>query len=88
MVVMGAAMLWVGWFGFNGGSAVAADSNAAMAILVTHISAAVGALTWMSVEWIKTGKPTVVGIATGMVACHHSSCYTYNRWFPSFNPLN
>ena len=68
MVVMGAAMLWVGWFGFNGGSAVAADSSAAMAILVTHISAAVGALTWMSVEWIKTGKPTVVGIATGMVA--------------------
>ena len=68
MVVMGAAMLWVGWFGFNGGSAVAADSNAAMAILVTHISAAVGALTWMAVEWVKTGKPTVVGIATGMVA--------------------
>ena len=68
MVVMGAAMLWVGWFGFNGGSAVAADSNAAMAILVTHISAAVGALTWMSIEWIKTGKPTVIGIATGMVA--------------------
>jgi Amt family ammonium transporter len=68
MVVMGASMLWVGWFGFNGGSAVAADSSAAMAILVTHISAAVGALTWMSVEWIKTGKPTVVGIATGMVA--------------------
>ena len=68
MVVMGAAMLWVGWFGFNGGSAVTADSNASMAILVTHISAAVGALTWMSVEWIKTGKPTVIGIATGMVA--------------------
>ena len=68
MVVMGAAMLWVGWFGFNGGSAVAADSNAAMAILVTPISAAVGSLTWMTVEWIKTGKPTVVGIATGMVA--------------------
>jgi len=68
MVVMGAAMLWVGWFGFNGGSAVAADSNAAMAILVTHISAAVGALTWMTVEWLKSGKPTVIGIATGMVA--------------------
>ena len=68
MVMIGASMLWVGWFGFNGGSAVAADSNAAMAILVTHISAAVGALTWMTVEWIKTGKPTVVGIATGMVA--------------------
>ena len=68
MVVMGAAMLWVGWFGFNGGSALAADSSAAMAILVTHISAAVGALTWMVIEWIKSGKPTVVGIATGMVA--------------------
>jgi Amt family ammonium transporter len=68
MVIMGAAMLWVGWFGFNGGSAVAADSNAAMAMLVTHISAAVGALTWMMAEWFKTGKPTVIGIATGMVA--------------------
>ena len=68
MVVMGAAMLWVGWFGFNGGSAVAADSNAAMAMLVTHISAAAGALTWMMAEWFKTGKPTVIGIATGMVA--------------------
>jgi len=68
MVVMGAALLWVGWFGFNGGSAVAADSSAAMAILVTHISAAVGALTWMTIEWLKTGKPSVIGIATGMVA--------------------
>ncbi|MEK9649774.1 MAG: ammonium transporter [Gammaproteobacteria bacterium] len=68
MVVMGAAMLWVGWFGFNGGSALAANSDAAMAILVTHISAAVGALTWMVIEWIKSGKPTVIGIATGMVA--------------------
>ena len=68
MVVIGAAMLWVGWFGFNAGSAVAANGDAAMAMLVTHISAAVAALVWMSVEWIKHGKPTVVGIATGMVA--------------------
>jgi Amt family ammonium transporter len=68
MVVIGAAMLWVGWFGFNAGSAVAANGDAAMAMLVTHISAAVAALVWMSIEWIKQGKPTVVGIATGMVA--------------------
>ena len=68
MVVIGASMLWVGWFGFNAGSAVAADSSAGMAMLVTHISAAAGALTWMGIEWIKQGKPTVVGIATGMVA--------------------
>ncbi|MED6343531.1 MAG: ammonia channel protein, partial [Pseudomonadota bacterium] len=65
---IGAAMLWVGWFGFNAGSAVAANGDAGMAMLVTHISAAVAALVWMSVEWIKQGKPTVVGIATGMVA--------------------
>jgi len=65
---MGAAMLWVGWFGFNAGSAVAADGSAGMAMLVTHISAAVGALTWMGIEWVKMGKPTVIGIATGMVA--------------------
>ena len=68
MVMIGASMLWVGWFGFNAGSAVAADSSAAMAMLVTHISAAVGALTWMSIEWVKQGKATIIGIATGMVA--------------------
>ena len=68
MVMIGASMLWVGWFGFNAGSAVAANGDAGMAMLVTHISAAVAALVWMSVEWIKQGKPTVVGIATGMVA--------------------
>ena len=68
MVMIGASMLWVGWFGFNAGSAVAADGSAGMAMLVTHISAAVGALTWMGIEWIKSGKATIVGISTGMVA--------------------
>lgn len=68
MTVMGASMLWVGWFGFNGGSAVAADGNAAMAMLVTHISAAAGSLAWIALEWKKFGKPSALGIATGMVA--------------------
>ena len=68
MVMIGASMLWVGWFGFNAGSAVAADGSAGMAMLVTHISAATGALTWVAVEWIKSGKATMIGIATGMVA--------------------
>ena len=68
MTMIGAAMLWVGWFGFNGGSALAADGNAGMAILVTHISAAVGALVWVIIEWLKFGKPSLVGIVTGMVA--------------------
>ena len=68
MVVTGAALLWVGWFGFNAGSSWAADGLAGMAMLVTHISAATGALTWMAIEWVKGGKPTIVGIATGMVA--------------------
>jgi Amt family ammonium transporter len=68
MVITGAAMLWVGWFGFNAGSSWAADGLAGMAMLVTHISAATAALTWMAIEWIKQGKPTIIGIATGMVA--------------------
>lgn len=68
MTISGAAMLWVGWFGFNGGSALAAGGDAAMAILVTHISAAAGAMTWMFYEWIKYGKPTALGTVTGMVA--------------------
>ena len=68
MVVMGAGMLWVGWFGFNGGSALAANGDAAMAMLVTHVSAAAGAMTWMFIEWIRFKKPTVLGTATGMVA--------------------
>ena len=68
MTVAGASMLWVGWFGFNAGSAVTAGSAAGMAMLVTHISAAAGAFAWMSMEWIKFGKPSVLGIVTGMVA--------------------
>ena len=68
MTIAGAGMLWVGWFGFNGGSALAADGNAAMAILVTHISAATGAMTWMAIEWIRFGKPSALGVVTGMVA--------------------
>ena len=68
MSVTGAGMLWVGWFGFNAGSAVAASGDAGMAMLVTHISAATGSLVWMFAEWIKYGKPSVLGIVTGMVA--------------------
>ena len=68
MTMTGAGMLWVGWFGFNAGSALAADGNAGMAMLVTHISAATASLVWMSLEWIKYGKPSVLGIVTGMVA--------------------
>ncbi len=64
----GAAMLWVGWFGFNAGSALAANGSAAMAMLTTHLAAASGALVWMAIEWAKFGKPSVLGIATGMVA--------------------
>jgi Amt family ammonium transporter len=68
MCVTGAAMLWVGWFGFNAGSALAADGAAAMAMLVTHIAAATGAFVWMLCEWLKYGKPSALGIVTGMVA--------------------
>jgi len=68
MTITGAGMLWVGWFGFNGGSALAANGDAAMAMLVTHISAATAAVTWMFYEWIKFGKPTALGTVTGMVA--------------------
>ncbi len=68
MTVTGAGMLWVGWFGFNAGSALAANGDAGMAMLVTHISAATGAITWMAIEWVKFGKPSALGIVTGMVA--------------------
>jgi Amt family ammonium transporter len=68
LVMMGAAMLWVGWYGFNGGSALTADGAAGMAILVTHISAATAAITWMAIEWIKHGRPTLIGTTTGAIA--------------------
>ncbi|GAB6141540.1 ammonium transporter [Methylosoma difficile] len=68
MVVTGAGMLWVGWYGFNAGSALTADGKAGMTMLVTHIGAASGALTWMFIEWQRFGKPSVLGIVTGMVA--------------------
>ena len=68
LTVMGAAMLWVGWFGFNGGSQLAADGGAGMAIAVTHISAATASLVWMTIEWIKFGRPSVIGMVTGTIA--------------------
>jgi len=68
MTITGAGMLWVGWFGFNGGSALAANGDAAMAMLVTHISAATAAITWMFYEWVKFGKPTALGMVTGIIA--------------------
>ena len=68
LTVIGASMLWVGWFGFNAGSQLAADGTAGMAMLVTQVATATAAFSWMIVEWIKTGKPTAVGIATGAVA--------------------
>jgi len=68
IAMIGAAMLWIGWFGFNAGSALAANQNAAMAMLVTHISAAAATITWMLIDWYKNGKPGLVGMITGMVA--------------------
>ncbi|ULQ46220.1 ammonium transporter [Flagellatimonas centrodinii] len=68
MTVTGAGMLWVGWFGFNAGSALGANGNAAMAMLVTHISAAAGAMAWSVAEWKRYGKPSALGTVTGMVA--------------------
>ena len=68
LTVVGASMLWVGWFGFNAGSAVAADGAAGMAMLVTQVSTATAAIAWMFVEWAKHGKPSALGIVTGAVA--------------------
>ncbi len=68
LAVVGTGMLWVGWFGFNAGSAVAANKTAAMAMLVTQLAAATAAMTWMAIEWLKHGKPSVLGICTGAVA--------------------
>jgi Amt family ammonium transporter len=68
MTVTGTGMLWVGWFGFNGGSALAANGDAAMAITATHMSASAAAVMWMAIEWFKHGKPSVLGLATGAIA--------------------
>ena len=68
LTMIGAAMLWIGWFGFNAGSALGANSNAGMAMLVTHISASTSALVWMFIEWRRFGKPSLIGVVTGMVA--------------------
>ena len=68
LTMIGASMLWVGWFGFNGGSALGAGNSAGMALLVTHIAAATAALIWMFIEWKRFGRPSLVGIVTGMVA--------------------
>lgn len=68
MTMTGAGILWVGWFGFNGGSALAADAGAASAILATHAAASAGALTWTAIEWLKVGKPTSIGLVTGCIA--------------------
>jgi len=68
LTMIGASMLWVGWFGFNAGSALAAGTGAGMAMLVTHVSAATASLVWIAIEWIKFGKPSLVGVVTGMVA--------------------
>jgi Amt family ammonium transporter len=68
MVMVGAALLWVGWFGFNAGSALSAGADAGMALLATHLSAATATLVWMTIEWIKFGKPSLVGAVTGTIA--------------------
>ncbi|MBN9555441.1 MAG: ammonium transporter [Alphaproteobacteria bacterium] len=68
MVMVGASLLWVGWFGFNAGSALAANADAGMAMLTTHLSAATATLVWMAIEWISFGKPSLVGAVTGTIA--------------------
>ncbi len=68
LTIIGAAMLWVGWFGFNGGSQVAANGAASMTIVVTHLSACTAALVWMTLEWLLQGKPSALGVATGSIA--------------------
>jgi ammonium transporter, Amt family len=68
LTMAGAGLLWVGWFGFNAGSAVAADGRAGMAMLVTHIAAAAGAMSWMLGEWIIRGRPSLLGLCSGLVA--------------------
>jgi Amt family ammonium transporter len=68
MTVLGTGLLWFGWFGFNAGSALGANSVAAAAFIATHIAASAGALSWMVAEWVHRGKPTVLGVASGVIA--------------------
>jgi Amt family ammonium transporter len=68
MVMVGASLLWVGWFGFNAGSALSSGADAGMAMLATHLSAASATLVWMAIEWVKFGKPSLVGAVTGTIA--------------------
>ena len=80
LTMIGASMLWVGWFGFNGGSALAADQTASMAILVTHIAASIGAFSWILIEWFRFGKPSLVGMATGWFwTCYHYTSFWFCR---------
>jgi len=87
MTMAGTAMLWVGWFRFNGGSALAANGQAAMAVVVTQISPCLAALTWIAIEWIRYGKPTAVGFATGAfvigiasgLICYYASVVFKNK---------
>ena len=68
LTMVGAGLLWVGWFGFNAGSALAADGRAGLALLVTHVAAAAGALGWMAAEWVMRGRPSLLGLCSGVVA--------------------
>jgi Amt family ammonium transporter len=68
MVMVGASMLWVGWFGFNAGSALASGADAGMAMLVTHLSAATASITWLTIEWLRFGRPSLIGLVTGTIA--------------------
>jgi Amt family ammonium transporter len=68
MTMIGAGLLWVGWFGFNGGSALSAGTDAGMAIVATHVSACVAGMVWGAVEWIRFGRPSMIGVVTGVVA--------------------
>ncbi|MBT3359833.1 MAG: ammonium transporter [Rhodospirillales bacterium] len=74
MTMIGASMLWVGWLGFNAGSALAADASAAIAMAVTQISAATASLVWMETEWVKYGKPSLVGLVTRTIAGLDTDC--------------
>jgi Amt family ammonium transporter len=68
MTMVGASMLWVGWYGFNAGSALSAGASAGMAMTVTHISAATASLVWVAIEWAKYGRPSLIGMVTGTIA--------------------